>query len=170
MIRSLPPIGVPACSSRLRIKSVNCVRWGLKGEDFKAAENGFELNRKTWRSPLHRPVTQLGRDDDAGTDLILADPADVLGNAAVRVADQVGDDICIEGGSASKLDRIGRLVSDRRKIFVERLKGLQKRQQGLRRGGFDDQPGALLSHDCVLTGEFEFPWGSRTAWFRPFLE
>ena len=44
---------------------------------------------------------------------------------------------------------------DRRKILVEWRKGRQQRQQGSRRGGFDDQLFAFLAHDGILAREFE---------------
>jgi len=38
---------------------------------------------------------------------------------------------------------------------VKRLKCPQYRQQGLRRGGLDDEPGTFFAHDSVVAGKLE---------------
>jgi hypothetical protein len=48
------------------------------------------------RSLLRSPITQFGRDDDAGADLRFSDLADVLRHTALRIADEVGHDVGVE--------------------------------------------------------------------------
>jgi hypothetical protein len=65
-------------------------------EHVKRAEHHLELSREPWRSLFRSSVAQFCRDDGAGADLRFTDPADVFGYPALRVADEVGNDIGIE--------------------------------------------------------------------------
>jgi len=50
----------------------------LEAKDFKRPKHGFELGLKPLRVFLASPVTQFRSDDEAGTDLIFTNLADVL--------------------------------------------------------------------------------------------
>jgi hypothetical protein len=54
------------------------------------------LRRQPRRASFGRPITQFSRHDDAGANLALANRADAFHHLALRVMDQIADDIGIE--------------------------------------------------------------------------
>ena len=57
----------------------------------------------------------------------------------------------------SELNWIDRQIRNWWEVFFEWFERRQQRQQGFRLRRFDDQLIALLAHDGVLAGKFEFP-------------
>src|ERR1700730_1032527 len=94
--RSLPPIGVPACSSWADV-AVDCIGWRLEGQNYKAPKHRFNLRYEPCRSLLYSPKTQFGCNDDAGTNLRFANPTDVSSRTALlRVMNEIRYDIGIQ--------------------------------------------------------------------------
>jgi hypothetical protein len=86
--------------------------------------------------------------------LRFANLADVPRDTALRIADEVGDDVGVE--QTSQVDGIEGQFWDRRKVLVERRQGCQQHQEGFWRGGFNDQPLAFLVHDEEHTSKRAF--------------
>ena len=79
----------------------------------------------------------------------------MFGGPALRVADEIGDDVGIEQVAHQSSTGSGAASGIGGKLLVERRQGRQQRQQGFRRSGLDDQPFTLLAHDGVFAGQLE---------------
>src|SRR6266849_1623668 len=141
----------------------------LEGENVQGAKYRLELRREPWRCLLRSPVAQFRGDDDARADLCLAYLADVLGYPALRVSDEVGDNVGIEQvthqsstGSGAKSGIGGKSSSSGTRVSSSASKDF---------GGV----GSMIRLSPSLRMMASSPGssnsrGMRTAWFRPFLK
>lgn len=81
-----------ACAER----AIGGIGGRLESQNVKCREHRFKLSREPWRSLFRGPVTQFRGDDDVGADPRFAYLADVIGDTALGVADEVGNDVGIE--------------------------------------------------------------------------
>lgn len=85
---------------------------------------GLQLCGQPGESPSLGAITQLARDDDAGRDIALANLGDVRRNHALRMPDEVRQDIRVEKEHRSEGNGIGGKIIDRTEIIVDRLQCL----------------------------------------------
>src|SRR6185437_6453234 len=76
--------------------AIDDVGWRLEWQNSERPKHGLELRRELRRALLFSPVAQFRRNNDARADFILADRADFVGDASLRIADQIGNDVRIE--------------------------------------------------------------------------
>jgi hypothetical protein len=79
--RSAPPFEIGAQPG------INGIRRGVERQDFQGGKHSLDASGQTLCLSLHSPETQLGRHDDAGRDLSLADLAKALSNPSTRMVD-----------------------------------------------------------------------------------
>src|SRR5262249_59362225 len=133
------------------------------------AEHRLELSREPRRSLFRGSVTQFCRDDDAAADLRLADPVDMFGRRAARMADQVGDDVGVEQVTrqSSTGSGGGSEIGGNSSSGGARVANSASRDFG--------GAGSMMSLSPSLRMIASSPGssnsrGMRTAWFRPFLK
>src|SRR5216684_4340399 len=141
----------------------------LEGENVQGAKYRLELRREPWRCLLRSPVAQFRGDDDACADLCLAYLADVLGYPALRMADEIGDDVGIEqvAHQNSTGPGAGSGIGGNSSSSGARVANSASRDVG--------GAGSIISLAPSLRMMASSPGSSnsrgiRTAWFRPFLK
>jgi hypothetical protein len=68
----------------------------IQWKDLEPAQNGFDLLEQA-RGPLtSATVAQLGRGDDADTQIVAPDLDDLIEHRALRISNEIGDDVGIE--------------------------------------------------------------------------
>src|SRR5271165_4417303 len=77
-------------------QTIGLVSGHFERQNLEGSKHGLELGRQLWRALLGGSITQFGSDDDAGTNLGFSDLADMLRDSALRVANEIRNDICVE--------------------------------------------------------------------------
>ena len=103
------------------------------------------------RSLIRRAVTQLGRDDDAGTDLGFAHAANMSRDLHPRGGAPDRKPCSCRAGSASQFDGLWSSIIHQREVVLDHRQGRQQIQQRLRGCRLDDQSRAVFPDDRMLT-------------------
>src|SRR2546430_2414611 len=72
------------------------VTGGLNGNDRNPIKQLTDFLEKTRREPPYHAEAQFGGDNDANESLLLADSGQASRNPAMRIADEIGHDICVQ--------------------------------------------------------------------------
>lgn len=105
--------------------SIHCVGRALEREHGENAEHRLQLRRETPSTSLGRSEAEFRRDDDARRDFRLANGLDPLGNCALRVPDEIRNDVGVEKVRHSEINRFRWAVRRRLQVLLD---WLQRRQ------------------------------------------
>src|ERR1700694_44191 len=92
-------VGADWLSGRFQLRADSAVFGigrNIERQQFDLAEQVFDCLEQPFRAALCACVAQLGRHDDAGADVALAHLGDPLRSSALRVPDQVGNDVRVQ--------------------------------------------------------------------------
>jgi len=129
--RSLPPIGVPAFSRRLRMRLVQPHLPAPRTESTSRTSSTFQAGPVSVADPFFAgTVAQLSGDDDAVQTCASPNRANVLCGSPLRMTNQIGNDIGIEQITHHRSTASGNGSAISGKIVVQRWQRRQQVQAG----------------------------------------
>lgn len=119
-----------ALGERLAQPTINLVGRFFQREYVYRIQDVIDPLRELSRTPFSNTESELGRDDDTRADAFLADDLNPSGDRALRVPQQIGQDVGIEQVSTHQdleIDFLRRweIFIDVREFGFNRLQGLQ---------------------------------------------